>query len=101
MREFLDLTRVTGIDPFASPDPPDPTNKRPHGPSIMRFLDLVNRLHAASLKPEQALYLIWNKDISGKSAPSQAEILEFARTLRGAFAVIESEFALIELKHRL
>ena len=62
----------------------------------MRFLDLVNRLHAASLKPEQALYLIWNKDISGKSAPSQAEILEFARTLRGAFAVIESEFALVD-----
>jgi hypothetical protein len=95
VRELLLLTRSTGIDPFAPPDPPDQANNRP-GPAIMRFIDLVDRLRAAALKPEQALYLIWNQDVSGKSAPDQAEILAFARTLRTAFAAAESEFALID-----
>ena len=88
VREFLLLIDMTGIDPFAPPDPAYPP--------ILRFIDLVTRLRAASLKPEQALYLIWNQDISGKSAPERGEILEVARALRAAFAAIESEFALTD-----
>ncbi|MGH8511968.1 MAG: neuraminidase-like domain-containing protein, partial [Gammaproteobacteria bacterium] len=93
VREFLLLMEMTRVDPFAPPDLADPPTDPIH-PSILRFIDVVSRLRAASLKPEQALYLIWNQDISGKSAPEGGEILEFARTLRAAFAAIESEFAL-------
>ncbi|MGH8470921.1 MAG: neuraminidase-like domain-containing protein, partial [Gammaproteobacteria bacterium] len=93
VREFLLLMKVTRVDPFAPPDLADPPTDPVH-PSILRFIDVVSRLRAASLKPEQALYLIWNQDISGKSAPEGGEILEFARTLRAAFSAIESEFAL-------
>jgi len=88
VREFLLLMEMAGVDPFAPPDPAHPP--------ILRFIDLVSRLRAASLKPEQALYLIWNQDISGKSAPDKGETLGFARTLRAAFAAIESEFALTD-----
>ncbi|HEX9423539.1 MAG TPA: neuraminidase-like domain-containing protein [Pyrinomonadaceae bacterium] len=88
VREFLLLINMTGIDPFAPPDPPVPP--------ILRFLDVVNGLRAASLKPAQALYLIWNQDISGKSVPARDEILGFARALRTAFTAIESEFALTD-----
>jgi Neuraminidase-like domain/Salmonella virulence plasmid 28.1kDa A protein len=86
VRELLLLTQLAAIDPFAPPDPAHPP--------ILRLIDVVNRLRAASLKPEQALYLVWNHDISGKSAPQDGEILEFARTLRAAFGAIETEFAL-------
>lgn len=86
VREFLLLTQFTGFDPFAAPDPANPP--------IARFIELVHHLRQVSLKPAQALYLIWNQDISGKSVPPDREILEFARSLRAAFGAIESEFAL-------
>lgn len=87
-REFLLLTKVTGIDPFAAPDAPNPP--------ILKAIDLVDRLRAAALPSEQALYLIWNQDISGKSAPVQSDILQFARTLRADFATIASEFTVVD-----
>jgi len=86
VQEFLLLTQFTGFDPFVAPDPANPP--------ILRLIELVNRLRQVSLKPVQALYLIWNQDISGKSVPAEQEILEFARSLRAGFAAIESEFAL-------
>lgn len=88
VREFLLLTRFTGFDPFAAPDAPNP--------SIMRLIEMLNRLRAVSLKPVQALYLIWNQDISGKSAPDDSEVLEFVRTLRTGCAAIESEFVVVD-----
>jgi hypothetical protein len=88
VREFLLLTKSAGFDPFELKDPADLP--------IQRLIDLVRRLRAVSLKPTQALYLIWNQDISGKSTPSDSEILEFARTLRSAFAAIDSEFSLVD-----
>lgn len=86
VQEFLLLTQFTGFAPFIAPDPANPP--------ILRLTELVNRLRQVSLKPVQALYLIWNQDISGKSVPPEIEILDFARSLRADFAAIESEFAL-------
>jgi Neuraminidase-like domain/Salmonella virulence plasmid 28.1kDa A protein len=86
VREFLLLVQFTGFDPFAAPDPVNPP--------IVRFIELVHHLRKVSLKPVQALYLIWNQDMSGKSVPPDREIWEFARSLRAAFGAIESEFAL-------
>ena len=88
VREFLLLAHFTGFDPFAMPDPVDPP--------ILGLIKIVDSLRTASLKPEQALYLIWNQDISGKSTPDISEISGFAHTLRSALNVIESEFALAD-----
>jgi peptidoglycan hydrolase-like protein with peptidoglycan-binding domain len=88
VREFLLLTGLTGLDPFAPPDPPNPP--------VVRLLRLLEDLRAAGLKPVQALYLIWNQDLSGKSAPEDREVTDFARTLRAGFAAVESEFAVAD-----
>jgi peptidoglycan hydrolase-like protein with peptidoglycan-binding domain len=85
VRELLLLLRFTGLDPFAPPDPPDPP--------VERLLRLVEQLRAAALEPVQALYLIWNQDVSGKSAPDDRQIAELARTLRAGFAAVDSELA--------
>jgi len=42
VREFLLLTQLTGLDPFAAPDP---TN-----PAVLRIIELVQTLKAGSLK---------------------------------------------------
>ena len=88
VRELVVLTQVTGIDPFAAPDAPNPP--------ILHLLDFIDRLRASSLPLGQALYLIWNQDISGQSAPTESNILQFARTLRADFATIASEFTLVD-----
>ena len=88
VREFLLLTQVTGIDPFAAPDAPNPP--------ILNLINFLDRLRAVSLPLGQALYLIWNQDISGKSAPNDNDILQFARTVRADFATIASEFTLVD-----
>jgi len=85
VREFLLLTSLTGLDPFA---PPDLTN-----PAIVRLIELAQALKGRSINPADALYLIWNQDLSGKSAPEPAQMMEFARTLRGDFVEIEKQFA--------
>jgi len=88
VRELLLLIQLTGVDPFSSPDPATP--------AILRLISLVQALKDRSLKSAAALYLIWNQDLSGKSAPDPAGITELARTLRGDFAGIEDQFAAIE-----
>src|SRR5262249_47097790 len=47
-------------------------------------------------KTAVALYLIWNQDLSGKSAPDPLQVTEFARTLRGDFADIDQQFIAAE-----
>src|SRR5262249_20679120 len=64
--EFLLLRRFSGFDPFASLAPGSPPVTEP--PAV-RFIRLVQTLAASELRREQALYLMWNQDISGKSAP--------------------------------
>lgn len=88
VRELLLLISLTGLDPFASPDATDP--------AILRLIALVQSLKDRSLKSVFALYLIWNQDLSGRSAPASAQVTEFARTLRGDFAAIEDQFAATE-----
>jgi peptidoglycan hydrolase-like protein with peptidoglycan-binding domain len=88
VRELRLLTKFTGVNPFSAPDPPNPP--------MLGLIEILSRLRAASLKPVEALYLIWNQDISGRSAPDEGEILALASTLRSDFATIESEFALAD-----
>ena len=88
VREMLLLTRLTGLDPFAVPDP---TNA-----AVLRLVDLVQAMKARSLKSAAALYLVWNQDLSGKSAPSADAIATLARTLRADCAAIEDQFAATE-----
>jgi hypothetical protein len=88
VRELLLLIQLTGLDPFAAPDPTHP--------AILRLISLVQVLKDRSLKSAAALYLIWNQDLSGKSAPDPAQITELGRTLRGDFAGIEDQFAAID-----
>ena len=84
-QELLLLLRFTGLDSLAVPDPPNPP--------MVRLLQLVQALGATSLKTVQALYLIWNQDVSGKSVPEGREITDFARTVRANLAALESAFA--------
>jgi hypothetical protein len=84
VREFLALKKFTELDPFATPEPVHPP--------IQLFIEMVKRLRSLALKPVQALYLIWNQDLSGKSVPSNNEILGFASSLRTALTAIESEY---------
>lgn len=88
VRELLLLTQLTGLDPFSAPNL---TN-----PAILRLIELVQSMKDRSFKSAAALYLIWNQDLSGKSAPAPVQLSELARTLRGDFASIDDQFAAIE-----
>jgi hypothetical protein len=97
VRELLQLIRCTGIDPFSAPDPPDAAETPPRDQApILRLLALLDQMRAASLKPEQALYLIWNEDLSGRAGPNAREVLAFARTLRAGLVAVESDYAIPE-----
>lgn len=91
--EFLLLTSLTGLDPFAQPDL---QAAPPVEPPMVQFVRLVQALRSANLKPVQALYLIWNEGLSGLSAPSEADITGLARTLRADCAAVESQFVLLD-----
>ena len=91
VRELLLLISLTGLDPFAAPESPSAGT-----PAIVHLITLVQAMKARSLKSAAALYLIWNQDLSGKSAPKPDQVTEFARTLRGDFAAIDDQFAATE-----
>jgi hypothetical protein len=89
--ELLLLVASTGLDPFAALDP---AVTPPAEPPAIRFIRLAQALAAASLKPTQALYLLWNQDISGASAPASADIAALALALRNDFAAVNTQFAI-------
>ena len=89
--EFLLLREFTGLDPFA---PLDPGPAAPAEPPAVRFLGLLAGLSSAGLTTAQALYLMWNQDISGSSTPDQAAVTGLAVALRAGFAAVEAQFAL-------
>ncbi|MFM9951807.1 MAG: neuraminidase-like domain-containing protein [Saprospiraceae bacterium] len=84
IRELLLLIRCTRLDPFAAPDPTKP--------AILRLINMVQALKDGPLKTTAALYLIWNQDLSGKSAPTFQQMAAFARSLRTGFAAVEAGF---------
>jgi Neuraminidase-like domain/Putative peptidoglycan binding domain/Salmonella virulence plasmid 28.1kDa A protein len=86
--EFNRLVSLSGLDPFTLPDPANPP--------ISRFLQLVDGLAEAGIKPVQALYLIWNQDLSGRSAPPDTAITDFARVLRAGFAAVDNDFRVVD-----
>jgi peptidoglycan hydrolase-like protein with peptidoglycan-binding domain len=88
VRELLLLIRLTGLDPFASPDP--------IGPAILRLVVLLQAMKERSFKSAAALYIIWNQDLSGKSSPTDVQVANFARTLRQALAAVEAEFTVAD-----
>jgi hypothetical protein len=88
IREVLLLVQFTGLDPFAPPDLTDP--------AILRLQALARALKDRGLKATVALYLIWNQDLSGKSAPDPAQVAELVRMVRGDFVLIEDQFAVTD-----
>ncbi len=91
--ELLTLMQYTGLNPFAMPDP---NAVAPAEPDAIRFIRLVQDMSAASLDPVAPLYLMWNQDVSGKSAPSDTDITALAFTLRGDFAAVNAQFQLVD-----
>lgn len=87
-REFTLFMQLTGLDPFAAPDLTDP--------AILQLITFVQKLKDRSLKSEAALYLIWNQDLSGKSAPDAEQLATFGRSLRLDLGAIEAEFAIVD-----
>ena len=51
-------------------------------------------MQKAGLAPVQALYLIWNQDLSGALAPQSDAVATLALALRADFATVESQFTL-------
>jgi peptidoglycan hydrolase-like protein with peptidoglycan-binding domain len=93
VRELLLLISLTALDPFSAPD----VGSTPLPESAMsRLIALVQMLKNRSMKSAVALYLVWNQDFSGKSAPDPGQVTEFARTLRGDFASVDEQFAAVE-----
>ena len=89
--EFLALRRFSGLDPFA---PLDPSPTPPAKPPVIRFIQLVQAMQKAGLVPVQALYLIWNQDLSGTLAPEPDAVAALALALRADFIAVESQFTL-------
>ncbi|MGD0246679.1 MAG: FHA domain-containing protein, partial [Streptosporangiaceae bacterium] len=87
--EFLDLRQFTGLDPFAALDP---GTTAPAEPPVIRFVRLLDACANAGLTTAQALYLMWNQDINGGSAPTTADVTGLASALRADFAAVEAQF---------
>jgi len=88
--ELLSLKTATGVDPFA---PPVLDATHPVSAPLLDFVRRAQALSAASLAPVQALYLLWNTDLSGVSAPDDSVVTALAAALRAAFAAIDSQFS--------
>ncbi|MGO9029660.1 MAG: neuraminidase-like domain-containing protein [Acidimicrobiales bacterium] len=87
--ELLSLADLTGIDPFASPVLTPASVDVP----LIDFIRLAQSLSNAGLAPVQALYLLWNVDLSGTSAPAPSVVTTLAATLRSSFAAVDAQFA--------
>ena len=88
--ELLSLRACSEIDPFATPvvDAIHPVSSPAH-----EFVQLVQDLNAGNLTPLEALYLLWNVDLSGVSQPAASVVINLAATLRSAFVAVDNQFA--------
>jgi hypothetical protein len=89
--EFLLLRQWTGLDPF---QPLDPAATAPAEPPVVRFIRLLGLIQAAGLTTSQALYLMWNQDITGTSNPPLTTVTGLALALAADFAAIDAQFTL-------
>jgi hypothetical protein len=87
--EFLKLRQFTGLDPFA---PLDPGTTAPAEPPVIRFIRLLHACTNAGLTTAQVLYLTWNQDLTGTSAPPPADVTGLVSALRADFAAVEAQF---------
>ena len=87
--ELLHLIADTGIDPFAMPsiDATAPL----HIP-LLEFVRLVGAMGSAGVEPVQALYLLWNDDLSGVSSPDPGVVPALAAALRSSFVAVDAQF---------
>lgn len=88
--ELLSLIAYTAVDPFA---PPEVSDTQPVFSPLLDFIRRAQALTAAGLAPVQALYLLWDTDLSGVSAPSADLTTALAGSLRAAFVAIDSQFS--------
>jgi Neuraminidase-like domain len=100
--ELLTLGKFTGLIaltaqgnypsyPFQLPDAGASVTGEP---TIVRLVGVLNALSAAGLDASQALYLMWNQDLSGTSAPATSVITGLALALRADYAAVEAQFTL-------
>jgi len=87
--EFIALRQYSGLDPFAAPDP---ETSGPAEPAIVRLVRLISACTTAGLSPAQVLYLLWNADLTGTSAPAPGDVTALAAALRADFAAVEAQF---------
>ena len=86
--ELLGLMTESGIDPFGQPEvgaTPDTAI-----PAMLRLLRLVAELRDTGIQTGPALYLLWNRDLSGNSAPAPSAIAGFAIGLRRDLAEVKA-----------
>ncbi|MDH6245480.1 neuraminidase-like domain-containing protein [Mycobacterium sp. OTB74] len=88
--ELLSLITYTGVDPFALPviNAADPVRS-----PLVEFIRRAQSLQAAGLLPVQALYLLWNTDLSGVAAPAPTVTTALASALRTAFIAVDAQFS--------
>ena len=89
--EFIALRRYSGLDPFAAPDP---ETSGPAEPAIVRLVRLISAFTTAGLSTTQVLYLLWNADLTGTSAPAPGDVTGLAAALRADFAAVEAQFTM-------
>ncbi len=83
VRELLALVALSGLDPFAAPDPPHP--------AALRFVQLAQAIKESPFKISRLLYLLRHDDLTGNASPDAASVRAFARTIRDDLARIEGE----------
>jgi hypothetical protein len=89
--ELLSLAAYATIDPFG---PFDPSPWPPSEPGMVRFVGLVQAIQAAGLNVAPVLYLIWNQDLGGDLALSDAKLAALALKLRADLMAVDAQFAL-------
>lgn len=87
--EFIALRQYSGLDPFTALDL---GTAAPAEPATLRFVRLISAFTKAGLSATQVLYLMWNADLTGTSAPAPGDVTGLAAALRADFAAVEAQF---------
>lgn len=82
--DLLELSAITGIDPFAADLETDQ-------PSLLRFITIAKQLKANALKVVDFAYILHHKDDNGKLNPSQDVVLKNMKALRDLMNTVDRE----------